>query len=121
MKYLITRRLRTTYNDGSISVVKYRLRLFNQDHQAKFVVLRHLEIKRAEVAYQFLHIFLLFGTSCVLQRVLQQSSRRFKEMEVVHGKPINCHSQGSVKRTNQGLENITISWMLFIKSVVGSI
>jgi hypothetical protein len=50
-----------------------------------------------------------------------QSSTRFKELEGVNGKPWHSHSQERVDRTNQGFENIMITWMHFIKSLVESI
>jgi hypothetical protein len=68
-----------------------------QDHLAKFVVIRPLTSKRAaEVAYQLMDIFLLFGAPHVLQsdngseftaQIISDLKELWPELVIVHGKP----------------------------------
>ena len=85
---------------------------------------RQTKIKRTEVLYQILCIFLLSGHlvffSLIMPEGTAQSSTRFKELEGVNRKPRHSHSQESVDRTNQGFESFMITWMYFIKSLFGS-
>ncbi|KAK4326939.1 hypothetical protein Pmani_002543 [Petrolisthes manimaculis] len=76
-----------------------------QDHLTKFIVLRPLTSKRAaEVAYQLLDIFLLFGAPQILQsdngseftaQVIEELKLLWPSLIMVHGKPRHPQSQGA--------------------------
>ena len=67
-----------------------------QDHLTKFCVLRPLTYKRAaEVAYQLVDVFLLFGASTILQsdngseftaNIITELKQLWPDMKLVHGK-----------------------------------
>jgi hypothetical protein len=77
-----------------------------QDHLTQFVVIRPLTPKRAaEVAYQLMDIFLLFGAPHILQsdngfeftaQIISDLKELWPELVIVHGKPCHPQSQGSV-------------------------
>ena len=87
-----------------------------QDHLTKFIVLRPLTSKRAaEVAYQRLDIFLLFGTPQILQsdngyeftaQVIEELKLLWPSLIMVHGKPLHHQSQGSVERANADIKDM---------------
>ncbi|XP_041378891.1 KRAB-A domain-containing protein 2-like [Gigantopelta aegis] len=72
-----------------------------------FVILRPLSSKRAaEVAFQLLDIFLLFGAPAILQsdngseftaQVITELKELWPQLIMVHGKPRHPQSQGSVE------------------------
>ena len=76
--------------------------------------------RAAEVGYQLLDIFLLFGAPHILQ---SDNGREFtanviKELKdlwpgycIVHGKPRHPQSQGSVERGNADIKDMLIIWM----------
>ena len=92
-----------------------------QCHLTKFVVLRPLASKRAaEVAFQLLDIFLLFGAPAILQsdngseftaHVITELKEMWPELIMVHGKPRHPQSQGSVERANGDIKDILVAWM----------
>ncbi|XP_076089944.1 KRAB-A domain-containing protein 2-like [Mytilus galloprovincialis] len=92
-----------------------------QDHLTKFSVLRALKSKRAaEVAYQLLDIFLLFGAPHILQsdngreftaHIITELKSLWSELVIVHGRPRHPQSQGSVERANADIKEMLISWM----------
>ncbi|XP_041379482.1 KRAB-A domain-containing protein 2-like [Gigantopelta aegis] len=79
-----------------------------QCHLTKFVILRPLSSKRAaEVAFQLLDIFLLFGAPAILQSDMAQNSQPKSSQSSkscghssswFYGKPRHPQSQGSVER-----------------------
>lgn len=92
-----------------------------QDHLTKFSVLRPLTSKRAaEVAYQLLDIFLLFGAPQILQsdngseftaQVIEELKLLWPSLIMVHEKPRHPQSQGSVERANADIEDMLIAWL----------
>ena len=68
-----------------------------QDHLTKFVLIRPLTSKRAaEVAYQLMDIFLLFGVPHILRsdnsseftaQIISDLKELWPELVIVHGKP----------------------------------
>ena len=93
-----------------------------QDHLTKFVILRALKTKTAaEVAYNLIDIFTLFGAPSILQsdngrefanKIVEDLKLLWPELKIVHGKPRHSQSQGSVERANQDVENMLTSWMI---------
>ena len=93
-----------------------------QDHLTKFVILRALKTKTAaEVAYNLIDIFTLFGAPSILQsdngrefanKIVEDLKLLWSELKIVHGKPRHSQSQGSVERANQDVENMLTSWMI---------
>ena len=75
-----------------------------QDHLTKFVVIRPLISKRAaDVAYQLMDIFLLFGAPHILQndngseftaQIISDLKELWSELVIVHGNPRHPHSRG---------------------------
>jgi hypothetical protein len=92
-----------------------------QDHLTKFVVIRPLTSKRAaEVAYQLMDIFLLFGAPHILQsdngseftaQIISDLKELWPELVIVHGKPRHPQSQGSVERANYDIKDMLVAWM----------
>ena len=92
-----------------------------QDHLTKFIVLRPLTSKRAaEVAYQLLDIFLLFGAPQILQsdngseftaQVIEELKLLWPSLIMVHGKPRHPQSQGSVERANADIKDMLTAWL----------
>ena len=92
-----------------------------QCHLTKFVILRPLSSKRAaEVAYQLLDIFLLFGAPAILQsdngseftaQVITELKQLWSQLIMVHGKPRHPQSQGSVERANSDIKDMLVAWM----------
>ena len=99
----------------------YRFIMHYQDHLTKFSVLRALTSKQAaEVAFQLLDIFLLFGAPHILQsdngreftaNVVKELTEMWPECTLVHGKPRHPQSQGSVERGNADIKDMLIIWM----------
>ncbi|CAL4133115.1 unnamed protein product [Meganyctiphanes norvegica] len=75
----------------------YKYIMVYQDHLTKFCVLRPLTSKRAaEIAYQIMDIFPLFGTPAILQSdngaeftalVINELKLIWPDLKLVHGKP----------------------------------
>lgn len=92
-----------------------------QDHSTKFLHLRPLKSKRAaEVAFELLKIFLEFGAPHILQSdngreftaaVIEELVGMWPDCKIVHGRPRNPSSQGSVERSNQDVENMLRGWL----------
>ena len=92
-----------------------------QCHLTKFVILRPLTSKRAaEVAFQLLDIFLLFGAPAILRsdngseftaHVITELKDLWPDLIMVHGKPRHPQSQGSVERANGDIKDMLIAWM----------
>ena len=90
-----------------------------QCHLTKFV--RPLTSKRAaEVAFQLLDIFLLFGAPAILQsdngseftaQVITELKQLWPQLKLVHGKPRHPQSQGSVERANADIKDVLGAWM----------
>ena len=90
-----------------------------QDHLTKFVVIRPLTSKRAaEVAYQLMDIFLLFGAPHILQsdngseltaQIISDLKELWPELVIVHGKPCHQQSQGSVERANYDIKDMLVA------------
>ena len=90
-----------------------------QDHLTKFVVIRPLTPKRAaEVAYQLMDIFMLFGAPHILQsdngseftaQIISDLKELWPELVIVHGKPCHPQSQGSVERANYGIKYMLVA------------
>ena len=92
-----------------------------QCHLTKFVILRPLSSKRAaEVAFQLLDIFLLFGAPAILQsdngseftaQVITELKELWPQLIMVHGKPRHPQSQSSVERANGDIKDMLVAWM----------
>ena len=92
-----------------------------QDHLTKFCVLRPLTSKRAaEVAYQLVDVFLLFGAPTILQsdngseftaNIITELKQLWPDMKLVHGKPRHPQSQGSVERANGDIKDMLVAWL----------
>jgi transposase InsO family protein len=90
-----------------------------QDHLTNFVVIRPLTPKRAaDVAYQLMDIFLLFGAPHILQsdngseftaQIISDLKELWPELVIVHGKPCHPQSQGSVERANYGIKYMLVA------------
>jgi hypothetical protein len=105
------------------SMVKgsYKWIMVFQDHLTKYCILRPLISKRAaEVAFQLLDIFLLFGAPHILQSdngaeftaaVITELKNLWPDLRMVHGKPRHPQSQGSVERLNCDVKDMLIAWM----------
>ena len=84
-----------------------------QCHLTKFVILRPMSSKRAaEVAFQLLDIFFLFGAPAILQsdngsafttQVITELKELWPQLIMVHGKPRHPQSQDSVERANSDI------------------
>lgn len=94
----------------------FKFLMVYQDQLTKFVVLRALESKTAiEVVQQLVSIFAIFGAPSVLQSdngrefantVIESLKDNWPDLKIVHGKPRHSHSQGSVERANEDIENM---------------
>jgi len=92
-----------------------------QDHLTKFCILRPLSSKRAaEVAYQLMDIFLSIGASQILQSdsgsvftaaIITELKELWADLLIVHGKPRQPQSQGSVERLNCDVKDMLVAWM----------
>ena len=99
----------------------YRFIMNYQDHLTKFTILRPLKTKTAEeVAYQIMDIFCMFGAPFILQsdngrefanKIIQNLADTWPGMKLVHGKPRNSQSQGSVERSNEDIRDMLVAWM----------
>ncbi|XP_064110263.1 uncharacterized protein LOC135218047 [Macrobrachium nipponense] len=86
-----------------------------QCHLTKFVILRPLTSKRAaEVAFQLLDIFLLFGAPTIFQSdngseliayVITELKDLWPDLIMVHGKPRHPQSQGSLEHANGDIKD----------------
>lgn len=100
---------------------QYKWIMVYQDHLTKYCVLRPLSTKRAaEVAYQLMDIFLLFGAPQILQSdngseftasVITELKLLWPDLLMVHGKPRHPQSQGSVERLNCDVKDMLIAWL----------
>jgi hypothetical protein len=100
---------------------QYKWIMVYQDHLTKYCILRPLSTKRAaEVAYQLLDIFLLFGAPQILQSdngseftaaVISELKQLWPDLLMVHGKPRHPQSQGSVERLNCDIKDMLIAWL----------
>ena len=85
----------------------------------KFNVIHPLTSKRAaEVAYQLMDIFLLFGAPHILQsdngseftaQIISDLKELWPELVMVHGKPRHPQSQGSVERANYDIKDMLVA------------
>ena len=92
-----------------------------QCHLTKFVILRPLSSKRAaEVAFQLLYIFLIFGAPAILQsdngseftaQVITELKELWPQLIMVHGKSRHPQSQDSVEGANSDIKDILVAWM----------
>ncbi|XP_068237119.1 uncharacterized protein [Palaemon carinicauda] len=91
-----------------------------QDHLTKYCILRPSTSKRAaEVAFQLMDIFLMFGAPQILHSdngseftalVISELKLLWPDLLIVHGKPRHPQSQGSVERLNCDIKDMLISW-----------
>lgn len=105
----------------SMTSGQYKWIMVYQDHLTKYCVLRPLSTKRAaEVAYQLMDIFLLFGAPQILQSdngseftafVISELKLLWPDLLMVHGKPRHPQSQGSVERLNCDVKDMLIAWL----------
>ena len=99
----------------------YKFIMHYQDHLTKFSVLKAFTSKRdAEIGYQLLDIFILFGAPHILQsengpeftaNVIKELKDWWPDSCIVHGKPRHPQSQGSVERGNADIKDMLIIWM----------
>ena len=92
-----------------------------QDHLTKFVQLRPVTSKRApEIAYQLLDVLSIFDVPNILQgdngrefvnSIIDEHRSMLEGLKIVHGKPRNSQSQGSVERANRGIEDMLTTWL----------
>lgn len=100
---------------------KFKFLLVYQDHLTKFVVLKPLSSKwAAEVAYNLLDIFLLFGAPSILHsnngrefcnKIIECVTQLWPEIKIVNGKPRQIQIQGNVERGSQDIESMLTTWM----------
>lgn len=100
---------------------EFKFILVHQDHMTKFINLKALKTKTAaEVAYNLIDIFCLFGAPSTLQSdngrefvnsIITEVETMWKGLKIVHGKPRHSQSQGSVERANQDVERMLYAWM----------
>jgi transposase InsO family protein len=103
----------------SLTHSSFRWIMVYQDHLTNFVVIRPLTSKRAaEVAYQLMDIFLLFGAPHILQsdngseftaQIISDLKELWPELVIVHGKSCHPQSQGSVERANYGIKYMLVA------------
>ena len=92
-----------------------------QDHLTTFCVLKPLTSKHAaEVAYQLVDVFLLFGAPTILQsdngfqftaNIITELKQLWPDMKLVHGKPRHPQSQGSVEHANSDIKDMLVVWL----------
>lgn len=96
---------------------EYRFIMVYQDHVTKFVQIRALKTKRAEevTKHNIIYIFCIFGAPMILQsdngrefvnQIINDLKCMWDNLKIVHSKPRNSQSQGSVERVNQNIQNI---------------
>ena len=100
---------------------QYKWILVYQDHLTKYCILRPITSKRAaEVAFQLMDIFLLFGAPQILQSdngseftasVITELKLLWPDLLMVHGKPRHPQSQGSVERLNCDVKDMLVAWL----------
>ncbi|XP_063600553.1 uncharacterized protein LOC134776736 [Penaeus indicus] len=105
----------------SLPQAQFRWVMVYQCHLTKFVILRALASKRAaEVAFQLLDIFLLFGPPAILQsdsgseftaQVISELKELWPQLILVHGNPRHPQSQGSVEQANGDIKDMLRAWM----------
>ena len=105
----------------SMAHMNYKWIMVYQDHLTKFGVLRYLTSKcAAEVAYQLMDVFLLFGAPTILKsdngseftaNIITELKQRWPDMKLVHGKPRHPHNQGSVERANGDTNDMLVAWL----------
>lgn len=99
----------------------YKFIMVYQDFLTKFFQLRPLKTKRPEeVAYHLLQLFLIFGAPAIFHsnngrefsnRVISELCVMWKDVKIVHGKPRQSQTQGSVEKANQDIQNMLTAWM----------
>ena len=92
-----------------------------QDHLTKFEQLRPVTSKLApEIAYQLLDVLSIFDAPNILQSdngreffnsIIDEHRSMWEGLKIVHGKPRNIQSQGSVERANRGIEDMLTTWL----------
>ena len=100
---------------------KYKWIMVYQDHLTKYCILRPLTSKRAaEVAFQIMDIFLMFGAPQILQSdngseftalIISELKLLWPDLLIVDGKPRHPQSQVSVERLNCDIKDMLISWL----------
>ncbi|XP_064094340.1 KRAB-A domain-containing protein 2-like [Macrobrachium nipponense] len=100
---------------------KYKWIIVYQDHLTKYCILCPLTSKRAaEIAFQLMDIFLMFGAPQILQSdnggeftalVILELKLLWPDLLIVLGKPKHPQSQGSVERLNSDVKDMLISWL----------
>lgn len=100
---------------------EFRFIMVYQDHLTKFVNLRPLKSKRAvEISWNLMKIYTLFGAPAILHSdngrefvnsIITELHKMWSEVKIVHGKPRNSQSQGSVERANRDIEEMLSAWM----------
>ena len=92
-----------------------------QDHLTKFVQLRPVTSKLApEIAYQLLDVLSIFDVPNILQSdngrefvnsIIDEHRSMWEGLKIVHRKPRNSQSQGSVEIANRGIEDMLTTWL----------
>ncbi|XP_047497850.1 KRAB-A domain-containing protein 2-like [Penaeus chinensis] len=105
----------------SLPQAQFKWIMVYQSHLTKSVILRALASKRAaEVAFQLLDIFLLFGAPVILQsdngseftaKVRSELKELWPRLILVHEKPRHPQSQGSVERASGDVKDMLHAWM----------
>ena len=105
----------------SMAHTNYKWIMVYQDHLTKLCVLRSLTSKRAaEVAYQLMDVFLLFGAPTIPQsdngseftvNIITELKQLWPDMKLVHEKPRYPQSHGSVERANGDMNNMLVAWL----------
>ncbi|XP_064118935.1 KRAB-A domain-containing protein 2-like [Macrobrachium nipponense] len=97
---------------------KYKGIMVYQDHLTKYCPLTSK--RAAEVAFQLMDIFLMFGAPQILQHdngsefaalVVSELKLLWPNLLIIHGKPRHPQSQGSVERLNCDIKDMLISWL----------
>ncbi|XP_068248869.1 KRAB-A domain-containing protein 2-like [Palaemon carinicauda] len=120
----ITRDIRELFKSlcvQSCAKGKYKWIMVYQDHLTKYCILCPSTSKSAaEVAFQLMDIFSMFGSPQILQSdngseftalVISELKLLWPDLLIVHGKPRHPQSQGSVERLNCDIKDMLISWL----------
>ena len=76
--------------------------------------------RAADVAFQLLDIFLLFGAPCIFHsdngseftaQVISELKDLWPQLHLVHGKPRHPHSLGSVETANADIKDMLAAWL----------
>ncbi|XP_050300165.1 KRAB-A domain-containing protein 2-like [Anthonomus grandis grandis] len=99
----------------------YQFILVHQDKATKFIHLKALKSKEVdEIVRHLLDIYTTFGAPAILNSnqgrefiisIITELQRQWKDIKMVHGKPLHGHSETMLETRNKDLEEMTVAWM----------